>query len=97
MPYDAPAAINDVADGYEKRVLRYPVQAKTPVRDELKYLSSNRFLRDGLFMAVKILGIMRETGYSFPKLLSQIPEFFCKTQNRQLFLRSRGYLQSFPK
>ena len=68
-----------MADGYEKRVLGYPVQAKTPVREELKYLASKQiFLRDGLFMAVKILGIMRETGYSFQKLLTQIPDFFVK-------------------
>ena len=97
VPYDAPAAINDMADGYEKRVLRYPVQAKTPVRDELKYLSSKQiFLRDGLFMAVKILGIMRETGYSFPKLLSQIPEFFVKHKTVSFSSVPEDICRAFP-
>lgn len=97
VPYDAPAAINDMADGYEKRVLRYPVQAKTPVRDELKYLSSKQiFLRDGLFMAVKILGIMRETGYSFPKLLSQIPKFFVKHKTVSFSSVPEDICRAFP-
>lgn len=51
----------------------------------------------GNVVVKKILGIMRETGYSFPKLLSQIPEFFVKHKTVSFFLRSRRYLQSFPK
>ncbi|HAQ28725.1 MAG TPA: hypothetical protein DCQ76_03035 [Ruminococcaceae bacterium] len=97
VPYDAPAVINTMADGYEKRVLRYPVQSETSVRNELKYLSSKQyFLRDGLFMAVKILGIMRETGYSFPKLLSQIPKFFVKHKTVSFSSVPEDICRAFP-
>ena len=47
-------------------------------------------------MAVKILGIMRETGYSFPKLLSQIPKFFVKHKTVSFSSVPEDICRAFP-
>lgn len=82
VPYDAPHILNNIAAEYERKVMRY---LRTPPDNsdrEARALAAKQiFARDGLFMTVKLLGIIRATGYTFTQLLSLLPQFYVKRKS----------------
>lgn len=82
VPYDAPHILNNMASEYERRVMRY---LRTPADNsdsEARLLASKQiFARDGLFMGIKLLGIIKATGYTIPQLLSLLPQFYVKRKS----------------
>lgn len=93
VPYDAPHSINTLAAEYERRVMRY---MRTPPDNsdcEARALAVKQtYARDGLFMAVKLLGIMEERKRSLPQLLAELPAFFIRRRNVEIaFTPSRLY------
>ena len=80
LPYDAPRLLNTIAQGYERKVLRYLISPADNSDARARTVSASQlWVRDGLFMAVKLLAIMKERGLSLSQLLSELPEFFCCT------------------
>lgn len=82
VPYDAPHILNNMAAEYERRVMRY---LRTPADNsdsEARSLASKQiFARDGLFMAIKLLGIIKATGYTLTQLMSLLPQFYVKRKS----------------
>lgn len=77
VPYDAPGFLDALASDYGKRVYRY---LSTPADDSdsvaRRLAAKQIFVRDGLFLAVKLLSVMKERECSFTELLSQLPESY---------------------
>ncbi len=76
LPYDAPRLLNTIAQGYERKVLRYLISPADNSDARARTVSASQlWVRDGLFMAVKLLAIMKERGLSLSQLLSELPDF----------------------
>ena len=77
LPYDAPMALDTLASQYSRKVYRY-LSVPADESDELaRQLSAKQiFLRDGLYMTVRILSILRERGRTLPQLCAEIPTFY---------------------
>ncbi|MEG2425437.1 MAG: sugar phosphate nucleotidyltransferase [Oscillospiraceae bacterium] len=77
LPYDAPQFLNSLAKRYNKRVLRYLRSPADNADSEARRLSMKQaWVRDGLFMAVRILSIMNERGMTLAQLLREVPDFY---------------------
>ncbi len=77
MPFNAPHIFDAIAEKNGRRVLRYYMSAQNADDTEARALSSSQlFMRDALFTAVKILGIIDQTGKNLPRLLRDLPSFF---------------------
>lgn len=77
LPYDAPQFINSIANSYSRKVLRYLSSPADNADGEARRLGIKQaWVRDGLFMAVKILSIMNERNMSIEELLNEVPNFY---------------------
>lgn len=77
VPYDAPDYLDRLADIYGRKVYRYlGTPADNSDSAARKLAAKQVFVRDGLFMAVKLLSIMKERNCTLEQLLSEIPEKF---------------------
>ncbi len=77
LPFDAPIALDYLAAEFGKKAYRYLTTPSDDSDSEARRLSSRQFfVRDGLFMTVRILSIMKERESSLKKLCSELPEFF---------------------
>ena len=77
LPYDAPQFLNNLAKSYDKRALRYLRSPADNTDSEARRLSMKQaWVRDGLFMAVRVLAIMNERGVSLSQLLMEVPDFY---------------------
>ena len=77
LPYDAPAAMDTLAAQYGRRVYRY-VSAPVDDSDEAARRLAARqiFLRDGLYMTVRVLSILKERELSLDALCTLAPDFY---------------------
>lgn len=75
VPYDSPEFIDALAYGCGRKVYRY---LHTPADDAdftARQLAAKQvFVRDGLFLAVRLLSVMKERGCPLEALLAEIPE-----------------------
>ena len=77
VPYDAPAFFDSLAEKCGRRVLRYLSTPADGSDSRARQLAVKQpFVRDGLFLAVKLLAIMRERNCSLDRLLAELPEKF---------------------
>lgn len=77
LPYDAPQFLNSLAKSYNKRALRYLRSPADNADSEARRLSMKQvWVRDGLFMAVRLLSIMNERGITIAQLLKEVPDFY---------------------
>ena len=76
LPYDAPEVLNVLASQHGQKVLRY-LSCPTDKSDiEARKLSiKQQWVRDGLFMTVKLLDIMKNRNADISQLLSELPMF----------------------
>lgn len=76
LPYDAPEALNRLAAEFGKTPLRYLSSPADKSDLEARKLSIRQpWLRDGLFMVIRLLGIMRETECTLAELLAKLPDY----------------------
>lgn len=77
VPYDAPGFLDALANDCGKRVYRY---LSTPADDSdsvaRRLAAKQIFVRDGLFLAVKVLSVMKERECTLDVLLSELPESY---------------------
>ena len=75
VPYDAPMFLDELARGCSRRVFRY---LSTPAdnSDSLarRLAAKQIFVRDALFLCVKLLSVMKERECTFLDLLGELPE-----------------------
>ncbi len=75
VPYDAPGFLDALAADYGKRVYRY---LSTPADDSdslaRRLAAKQFFVRDSLFLTVKVLSVMKERECGLEDLLAELPE-----------------------
>lgn len=77
LPYDAPMALDALAQQHGRTVHRYLSDPADTADAAARHLSAKQiFLRDGLYMTVRVLSIMHERGLSVENLCAELPEFF---------------------
>ena len=77
VPYDAPAFLDSLAEKCGRKAFRYLSTPADNSDSSARRLASKQiFVRDGLFLAIKILSIMKERGCSLDDLVSEIPEIY---------------------
>lgn len=91
VPFDAPQILDTAAEARGRRVLRYLHTPPDASDNEARSLAVKQFFtRDGLFMALKLLGILQRRGCTLPRLLSELPPFFVRRRSVDIsFLPSR--------
>lgn len=76
VPYDSPAFFDSVAERYGRKVYRY---LNTPADDSdssARRLAADQiFVRDGLFLAIKILSLIKKRACSLDDIVAEIPDF----------------------
>ncbi len=76
VAYDAPKIINELAEKSGKKVYRYTDSASNNESEELRQkIQSSTWVRDALFMLVKLLNNMSKTEKSLYELISELPTF----------------------
>ena len=77
LPYDAPQFLNSLAESYEKKAYRYLRSPADSTDSTARKLSMKQgWVRDGLFMAVRVLAIMNEREMTLSQLLMEVPDFY---------------------
>lgn len=85
LPFEAPMALDKMASEFGRKVLRYLQSPLNHVDSAARNLSAKQFfLRDGLYMTIRILNIMKESGKTLSQLCADLPEFY--TQSRMFTL-----------
>lgn len=81
-PYDAPAFLDSVAERFGRKIYRYlsaPADGSDLKARELA--SKQKFAGDGLFLAFRVLSIMKESGKDLKSLVSELPEKYIVSKN----------------
>ncbi len=77
VPYDAPAFLDTLAKKCDKRVFRYLSTPADNSDSAARRLAVKQvFVRDGLFLAVKLLSVMKERECHLEELVSEIPDIY---------------------
>ena len=75
VPYDAPPFLDSLAESFGRKCFRY-LSAPADNSDSVarRLAAKQVFVRDGLFLAMKILSVMKERDRSVDELVSELPE-----------------------
>lgn len=75
VPYDAPEFLDTLAESCGRKAYRYLSTPADNSDSAARHLAAKQvFVRDGLFLAVKLLSVMKERGCTLEALLSELPE-----------------------
>lgn len=81
LPFDAPLAIERLAEQYGHRVMRYLNCPADNCDAEARSLAAGQlWTRDGLMMAIRILYYMHQSKMSLKDMLKKLPEFAIATK-----------------
>ncbi len=76
LPYDAPAALDTLASQHGRRVVRYLCAPTDDADAAARRLSAKQiFLRDGLYLTVRVLAILKKRRQTLDALCAELPEF----------------------
>jgi len=82
LPYDAPEMLDALGTHAGRSTLRYLASPADQSDAAARRLSARQvWVRDGLFRAVKLLSIMKETGLSLAQLSSGLPPFYVESKS----------------
>lgn len=85
VPFSSPRVLDEIARLNGRKVLRYYNYPSDLSDTGARTLAlSQVFMRDALFMAVKILGIICESGIPFDKFISSLPQFYISRKKIKL-------------
>ncbi len=75
VPYDAPVFLDSLAEDCGKKAFRYLSTPADNSDSAARRLAAKQiFVRDGLYLAIKLLSVMKERECSLVNLVSEIPE-----------------------
>lgn len=81
LAYDAPRFIDELGEKFGVSVHRYSLSAAEGTKASVINLAIKQpFLRDPLFLAVRILSIIQESGLSLDELLMNLPQKYIKRE-----------------
>jgi len=94
LPYDAPEMLDELAAHEGRTALRYLSCPADQSDSKARQLAARQhWVRDGLFLAIKLLAVMKERKRSLPELLAELPP--CHVQHKHFRLPcSPSLLQS---
>lgn len=76
LPYDAPGYLDDMAKGFDRTVYRF---LENPANDDDRYArrmsEKQMWVRDALFMAMRVMAVMEANGCPLEELVSRLPAF----------------------
>lgn len=79
VAFDAPYALTAMAAAHGRRTVRY---LRTPAddsdRDARRLALEQLYVRDALFLSIRLLGLIQRSGKSLPALLHGVPPFFVR-------------------
>jgi len=77
LPFDAPQLLDTLAESCNRKVFRY-LSSPADTSDSLarRLAAKQLWVRDGLFLATRILSIMKEREANLADLLAELPNFF---------------------
>ena len=82
LPYDAPEMLDALAAHAGRSTLRYLSSPADQSDSAARQLSARQvWVRDGLFRAVRLLSIVKETGRSLTQLSSELPPFYVERKS----------------
>lgn len=85
LPYNAPLALDYLASEYDKKAFRYLTTPSDDSDSKARRLSAKQFfVRDGLFMTVRVLSIMKEREKTLSELVAELPDFFISAKTFSL-------------
>ena len=88
LPYDAPMALDTLASQYGRTIRRYLCAPADDADAAARRLSAKQiFLRDGLYLTVRVLGILQKRRQTLGALCAELPEFY---------LERKTFTVSFP-
>jgi len=77
LPFDAPQLLDTLALEYGRQAYRYLSSPADDSDSLARQLSAKQqWVRDGLFLAVRLLSIMKEREKTLAELLRELPEFY---------------------
>ena len=77
LPYDAPMALDELAARYGRKVLRYLTAPADDADAAARRLSAKQiYLRDGLYLTVRVLGVLHKRRMTLEALCHELPEFY---------------------
>lgn len=77
VPFDSPHIFESIAKKHGRRVLRFFSSGTDSSDDSARELArADGFMRDALFMSVKLLNIICTTGKSLARLSAELPDFY---------------------
>ena len=75
VPYDAPAFLDSLAESRGRKVYRYLTTPADDADSAARSLAAKQvYVRDGLFLAIKLLSIMKERECTLDRLAAELPE-----------------------
>ncbi len=75
VPYDAPMFLDELAHLYSRKVFRYLSTPADNSDSPARRLAAKQiFVRDALFLTVKLLSVMKERECAMEELLNELPE-----------------------
>lgn len=81
VPFDAPSVIDSVAEKYSRKVLRYLSGPSGRENESAAEIAKDQlWARDALFLTLKLLGAIAETGMSLTELKNMLPQYNAVTK-----------------
>ena len=97
LPEDAPCALTRLAEACGRRALRYgrfaPASQDAPAR---RLAADRLYLRDALFLCLRVLGVQQSTGKPLDRLLRELPAFSVRRRTVPVAFPVSEFADRFP-
>lgn len=92
---DIPVAFARLAAAHGRHILPYPASATAAAPDTNTHAlaCTQLYVRDGLFLCMRLLGILQQSGKSLAQLHKELPEFFVRRKTVPVFLSPEEILR----
>lgn len=98
LPFDAPEFLDKIAESYGVKVYRYLDCSGNDSEDEAHKITLKQiWVRDALFLIVKILSQMREKGCGISELLNRFPDVYVEKRTVKIQIRPSELAMAFSE
>ena len=93
---DIPVAFARLAAAHGRHILPYPASATAAAPDTNTHAlaCTQLYVRDGLFLCMRLLGILQQSGKSLAQIHKELPEFFVRRKTVPVFLSPEEILRA---
>lgn len=98
LPFDAPEFLDKIAASYGVKVYRYLDCSGNDSEDEAHRITLKQiWVRDALFLIVKILSQMKEKGCGISELLNRFPDVYVEKRTVKIRIKPSELAQAFSE